>query len=295
MTAYGQGVYRAEDKTLSIRITSLNRKALEVTMDLPPPLDSLEREILGYLKAKMKRGKVHLKAQLEETKQPSEASPPALKRLEGLQNLLEGLKTIAQHNGIPYQPKLDTLALLLACLPPPSRETLGLKDATAYHSFFFLALDQAFAAFEASRTQEGLALKADIVLHLCSLENASQAVSTLSQETVGHYRLKLFDRLKQAGLELDLQDERVLKELALFADRCDITEELIRLESHYQQFRAALEDSCNGSQKIGFLCQEIQREWNTIGSKANHLSITHHTLAAKLSLEKIKEQLQNLE
>ncbi len=292
MTAYGYGEYKAEDKTISLSISGLNRKALEVILDLPKPLEMLEREVLGYLKTRVKRGRVYLKAQLQETKAETEKALPSLRSLQGL---LDGLKIMAEHNGIAYQPTIDTLARLLACLPAHSLENPGLRDTTAYQSSFFTALEDAFNEFEKSRIQEGLALKTDILLHLLALENASQAVKALSSETISHYRAKLLDRLKQTGLELDLQDERVLKELALFADRSDITEELIRLDSHCIQFRAALEDSCSGSQKIGFLCQEIQREWNTLGSKANSLSITQHMLGAKLSLEKIKEQIQNLE
>ncbi len=292
MTAYGYGEHSVEGNTISLSITGLNRKALEVILDLPKPLEGLERDTLNYIQGKVKRGRVSLKAQLQQTQTPASIALPSLSAFQGV---LDGLKTMAEHNGIAYKPTVDTLAQLLAFLPLSKPESPSLTDARAYHSPFFAALDQAFAAFETSRSQEGLALKTDITLHLSSLEKSSQAVKALSQDTVSSYRVKLLDRLKQAGLELDLQDERVLKEIALFADRCDITEELTRLESHYQQFRAALEDQHSGSRKIDFLCQEIQREWNTIGSKANSLSITQHMLGAKLNLEKIKEQLQNLE
>lgn len=292
MTAYGYAANTEEDKEISIALSGLNRKTLDIILDLPKPLEGLEREVLLYLKARLKRGKVHLRAQLQELKPQAEAT---LSDLIQLQGLLDRLKTFAEGNHIPYQPTLDTLARLLACLPSSVSIKSSFGPCQTYEKSFFAALEDAFAAFEDSRIQEGLALKKDIQLHLLALEKASQEVKALCPATLVQYRTSLLERLKQAGLELNLQDERVLKELALFADKSDITEELTRLDSHYQQFHSALEDSLSGSRKIEFLCQEIQREWNTVGSKANSLSITQHMLEAKLNLEKIKEQVQNLE
>lgn len=292
MTAYGYASLKEGAIEMGVSLSGLNRKSLELILDLPKPLQSLEREILNFIKPKVKRGKIHLRAQVQqETPSPSFGLP-----LEALQGALDSLKSFAEHNGIPYTPTIDTLARLLEHVPSPTSVSLAAESTpTPYQACFFAILEEAFSAFDTSRSQEGLALKTDILLHLSALESASQAVKSLGPYSLDHYRLKLLDRLKQSGLELDLQDERVLKEIALFADRSDITEELTRLESHYQQFRAALEDSSSASRKTEFLCQEIQREWNTIGSKANSLSITQHMLDAKLSLEKIKEQLQNLE
>ncbi|MEM8550276.1 MAG: DUF1732 domain-containing protein, partial [Verrucomicrobiota bacterium] len=100
--------------------------------------------------------------------------------------------------------------------------------------------------------------------------------------------------LQKAGLELDLSDERVLKEIAIFADRSDITEELTRLASHLEQFTATIGENGAIGRKMDFLCQEINREINTIGSKANHLELTHLVLACKNELERIREQAQNV-
>lgn len=292
MTAYGYASLKEGDIEIALSLSGLNRKSLELMVDVPKPLQGFEREALLFIKSKVKRGKIQLRGHLQETK----PSPGFTLPLSSLQTCLEGLKSLAESQQIPYTPSLDTLATLLHCLPNAANaNTVSESMIALYQTCFFKALEQAFEAFEDSRQKEGLALKTDILLHLLALEKASQDVKALSPETINHYRLKLLDRLKQSGLELDLQDERVLKEIALFADRSDITEELTRLESHYLQFRSALEDVDSGSRKIDFLCQEIQREWNTIGSKANSLSITQHMLGAKLNLEKIKEQLQNLE
>ncbi len=290
MTAYGYASLKEGDIEIALSLSGLNRKSLELMMDVPKPLQGFEREALLFIKSKVKRGKIQLRAHLQETKPSAGFSIP----LASLQTCLEGLKSLAESQQIPYAPSMDTLATLLNSLPNAANAVPESMIAL-YQACFFKVLEQAFETFEDSRQKEGLALKTDILLHLSALEKASQSVKTLSSETLNHYRLKLLDRLKQSGLELDLQDERILKEIALFADRSDITEELTRLESHYLQFRSALEDVDSGSRKIDFLCQEIQREWNTIGSKANSLSITQHMLGAKLNLEKIKEQLQNLE
>ncbi|MGC4015567.1 MAG: DUF1732 domain-containing protein [Luteolibacter sp.] len=105
----------------------------------------------------------------------------------------------------------------------------------------------------------------------------------------------LLKRLREAGLELDPGDERVLKELAVFADRCDITEELTRLDSHFRKFRDYLDASEPAGRALDFLCQELFREFNTIGSKANDASIAQTIVEAKTELEKIREQVQNVE
>lgn len=122
-----------------------------------------------------------------------------------------------------------------------------------------------------------------------------ETVSGLSEGVVAAYREKLLQRLEEAGLNELAEDERIIKEVALFADRCDISEELVRLRSHLMQFDELLRSDEPVGRTLDFLCQELFREINTVGSKANEVEITRHVVAFKTELERIREQVQNVE
>jgi len=147
----------------------------------------------------------------------------------------------------------------------------------------------------AARQREGDALKRDMAARIALLKKVSVEIAPLAPTSIERYREGLHARLKQIGLEIDLNDERVLREIALFADRCDIAEELTRLASHLEQFEKILAEVGPVGRKLDFLCQEIHRELNTVGSKSQHLDITRRILDAKNELERIREQVQNVE
>jgi uncharacterized protein (TIGR00255 family) len=127
------------------------------------------------------------------------------------------------------------------------------------------------------------------------LHTATEAIAQRAPQISGVYREQLMQRLRQAGLELDLSDERVLKEVALFADRCDITEEITRMRSHLSQFKDLLRSKGEIGRKAEFILQEIGREIHTIGSKANDLQISQRVIEFKNELERIREQIANVE
>jgi uncharacterized protein (TIGR00255 family) len=145
------------------------------------------------------------------------------------------------------------------------------------------------------RAREGAVLAEDLLGRIEGLRALTIKITEASEGTVGERRDQLFQRLKQMDLEIDLSDERVLKEIALFADRCDISEELTRLASHLDQ----LCDLCRSDGSVGrtleFLLQEVSREIHTVGSKANNLKISHFVIEFKNEIERIREQVQNVE
>jgi uncharacterized protein (TIGR00255 family) len=157
------------------------------------------------------------------------------------------------------------------------------------------ALDDALAALAAMRETEGLHLKEDLLARLGTLEHSVGEISSRAVGRTGRQRELLAKRLREAGLDLDPSDERVLRELALFADRCDVSEELTRLGSHFAKFRGYLEAAEPPGRALDFLCQEMFREFNTIGSKAADAGIAQAIVQAKTELEKIREQVQNVE
>ena len=147
----------------------------------------------------------------------------------------------------------------------------------------------------AMRSAEGASLRADIESRLGVIESLLESIRTKAATVPEHQRKMLRQRLEDAGLPLPLDDERLVKEIALFADRTDISEELTRAASHVKQFRAYLDADAPAGRSLDFLLQEFFREFNTMGSKCNNAEIAHHVVTAKTELEKIREQVQNAE
>ena len=142
---------------------------------------------------------------------------------------------------------------------------------------------------------EGASLRADIESRLQTIESLLESIRVKAATVPEHQRKQLRQRLEDAGLPLPLDDERLVKEIALFADRTDISEELTRAASHVKQFRAYLDAETPAGRSLDFLLQEFFREFNTMGSKCNSAEIAHHVVTAKTELEKIREQVQNAE
>ena len=145
------------------------------------------------------------------------------------------------------------------------------------------------------RAKEGANLKKDLKKRINALQKAVKTVAKQAPKTASRHRETLMERLKHAGLELKLDDERVLKEVALYADRIDITEELTRLESHFDQFADYAQSTSPVGRTLDFLSQEMNREVNTIGSKANDPQVSRLVVLMKSELEKFREQVQNVE
>jgi uncharacterized protein (TIGR00255 family) len=145
------------------------------------------------------------------------------------------------------------------------------------------------------RAKEGSAMQADMLAHLESLAQIMDRVEPLVPEQVPLYRDSLLKRLHDFGLEIDLNDERVLKEIALYAEKCNVAEELSRLRSHLDQMHATLEEDGAIGRKLEFLLQEIFREINTLGNKSSNVEIIQAVLSAKSEVEKLREQSLNVE
>jgi uncharacterized protein (TIGR00255 family) len=157
------------------------------------------------------------------------------------------------------------------------------------------ALANSLAQMNVMRDSEGAHLRQDIENRLTIIESLLSGIADAAPQVAEHHRAALLHRLEQAGMPVPLDDERLLKEIALFADRCDISEELSRAGSHLKQFHLYLESHEPTGRSLDFLVQEFFREFNTMGSKANHAGIAHLVVNAKTELEKIREQVQNAE
>jgi uncharacterized protein (TIGR00255 family) len=286
MTGYGRATAALDGATLTVAVSSVNRKSLDLTVSMPEEWESLEPAVGELVRKYASRGKVHV--DIEVTSDRSDASAwdetaagEALKRLE----------IFAKKQGVPFAPTPE----LLWQVANAQRRGGGLPSAEAAQPVITAALTDALRAFAAMRAKEGEALFIDFIKRSELLHRHVEAIAARAPQVPKNYREQLLKRLRDAGLELDLNDERVLREIALFADRCDVTEEITRLRSHFEQFTGLLKAEGEVGRKAEFLLQEIGREVNTIGSKANDLAIARTVIELKNELERVREQMANVE
>ncbi len=202
------------------------------------------------------------------------------------------LRELSARLGLMGELTLGELLKLPGVLQSPAGEdTTQEVDLSPIQSAVQQALDQMIAMREA----EGAHLREELEQRLGEIERLLAEIAALAPQVVAQHRAALHQRLRETGLEVPWEDERVIKEVALYADRCDISEELSRAASHVKQFRVALGSREAVGRSLDFLAQEFFREFNTMGSKANHAGLAHLVVAAKTELEKIREQVQNIE
>lgn len=287
MTGFGRATVCADDWDASIDISSVNRKGLEVSCALPRDWQGAELRVSRLVKDFFTRGKVHvgIKFNIKKTSQN------VICDAEILNPALQKIKSGCEALGVDFKPTIETLLEISREL----QNEAAPSDWKEYWDKIEPSLIEALKQMNAMRETEGKSLKADFEKRLGLLKDFVSQIRESSKNTVSLYRDALFARLKTLGLELDLSDERVLKELSIFADKCDICEEITRLESHISQFLACLSSPENNGRKMDFICQEMGREINTIASKANNLALSKIAIDFKNELERIREQVQNIE
>ena len=287
MTGFGRAEIDLPSARLAVELATVNQKNLQVSVHGPDAWPTLESAATGWIRSRLQRGKVTARVT-----QAAAGGPSASWDLEATRLQLVELERLAQALGAPWTP--PSLELVLKLAESRRGQAGALPELAAVETIvqaaFALALDQLVAM----RAREGAALSADLLARLGLLAGFVQTMEASEQGAVARHREALLRRLKEAGLDLDVSDERVLKELAFFAERCDISEEIVRLRSHLAQFEAEL-GQANGGRKLDFLVQELLREVNTIGSKAAEIPTTRAVLEAKTEIERIREQVQNLE
>lgn len=287
MTGYGRGTAGVGTYTLTVQVSSVNRKSLDLAIRLPAGWESLEAGVGERVRQVAYRGRVTVNFELTGGRGGSE---PAWDEAE-INAALDRLGELAKARGLGFQPTPELLWAVVNSL----RRTPELPAAEEALPVVNTVLGEALQAFAAMRAKEGEALLADFSSRLETLRRHTEAVAARAPLVPAAYREQLLQRLRQAELQLDVNDERVLREIALFADRCDVTEELTRLRSHFDQFGALLRAEGEIGRKAEFLLQEIGREVNTIGSKANDLTIARAVIEMKNELERVREQMANVE
>lgn len=290
MTGYGRG--SAEDTDHPIRVdvemTSLNRKTLDVQVACLREWNGLDMQCKEWLKGKFQRGRIHIQIKVESTESASSGLAWSAQTMD---ECLKRLRHFAEARDLPFQ--VDSHLLLdLAKMLRDSAET---PDWRVLDNTIRVAFDAALTELNTMRAKEGAALREDLLHRLQTLETLRQNIAAHVENAAVEYQQLLMERLRSMQLDLDLNDERVLKEVALFADRCDVSEELTRLKSHFEQFEDCIQADEAIGRKMDFLCQEIHREFNTIGSKVSAIESIRTVIEGKNELERIREQVQNIE
>jgi uncharacterized protein (TIGR00255 family) len=289
MTGYGRGEHIAGGYKFTVEVNSVNRKQSDIAVNLPPGLDELEPRIRDEINARLSRGRIN--AVVGCHRSTGKGSAPVELDEELAAAYLKAIRQLQNKTKVSGTVTLDTL------LRVPG--VLKLADTTLDPETVWpgveIALKQALEQLVKMREKEGKHLAADLTARLGLLVAGVAAVRQAVPATMQRFREQLHARIKEAGLEVPLDDERLTKEVVFFADRCDVSEELTRLESHFQQFRAGLKSAEPVGRTLDFLAQEMGREINTIGSKANAAEISQQVVKMKAELEKIREQVQNIE
>lgn len=287
MTGFGRCEVAEEGVVVSLRVSSVNRKNLEVVCSLPKELLQLERQVQERVRKVAARGRFQFSLEFRQ----DGAASGGLAGDAQIDAALGRLKALADRHGAPFAVDADLLVQVSRLL---ERESEALPEKTA-EKLLFQAVDTAVAELLAMREKEGAALKADLVARRDALQALVVQIKELAPGMVARYREALLARLEQGGLELDVNDDRVLREIALFADRCDISEEITRLDSHLEQFSELMEKDEAIGRPLEFLLQEVGREINTSGSKASSIEVSRLVLEMKNELERIREQVANVE
>jgi uncharacterized protein (TIGR00255 family) len=288
MTGYGRGEVDHGGLKLGVELNSVNRKQSDIVANLPRDLTELEPRIRQAINEKISRGRMNVLVTLQDSANGARdlALDTGLAR-----SYHEAMLTLQKELSAPGEITIGTILQAPGVMRSPEHRI----DAAQAWPVLEQALATALAELIKMREREGKHLAKDLIHRLKVLRQEIKEIRGLYPDVVKKYRTALLERIEKAGLNLPVDDERLLKEIAFFADRSDISEELTRLESHLAQFAHHLRKNEPVGRTLEFITQEIFRELNTLGAKSNDAAISQHVVACKSELEKIREQIQNLE
>ncbi len=290
MTGFGRGCAEAAEAGLRVQVEihSVNRKTLDIQISAPREWSGYEAICCEWINGAFQRGRVNVQIKVESAQDSNDS---LAMNTDAMTKSLNNLKAFAEAQGFDFIPDSS----LILDLARSVKDTNSLPDWKDLKDALQEAFRLALTDINAMRLQEGAALAKDLKERITELETFRKQIEKNAACSTQRYRDALLERLKKLELELDVSDERVLKEVAIYADRSDISEETTRLGSHIEQFLGFLSAEEATGRKMDFLCQEIHREFNTTGSKSSSIEITRLVIEGKNALERIREQVQNIE
>lgn len=288
MTGYGKGTASRDGLTVTAEIKTVNHKFFDWSIKMPKGFLFVEDDAKRAVAAEVQRG--HVDVYLTVERDAGVADDYAMDGNLALK-YVRTAKNLAESTGVQYD---VTVSSLMKNPDIVSLKAAEIDDETA-KSVVLEALGEALVGLVAMREKEGVTQVADISAKLDAIESALGEIASVAPQVVADYRAKLAARIREALGDNLPEESRIATEVALFADKCAIDEEISRLTAHIAAMRAHLKSTAPVGRKLDFLVQEMNREANTIGSKANDLRITERVLAIKNDIEKIREQAQNVE
>lgn len=288
MTGYGKKDYEGDDYKISAEIKTVNHKYCNIHTRIPSSLNSIEDKIKKYVNQKLKRGRIEINIYLTKKGEDQLIIKPNYSVLD---QYYEALTEIKKRYKMESDIDLNQLVKYNDVLLVEYNEIDG---DTIFETIKNILDDVLFSVLEMRRI-EGEKLKKDILDNLMGIEKILKNISELSSEIVDKYRLSMRKKIDELLEDIKVDEDRLEQEIAIYADKTDINEEIIRIKSHLNQFRTLLDDGGVLGRKLDFLSQELNREINTIGSKSPDVNITNDVVELKSLVGKIREQIQNVE
>jgi uncharacterized protein (TIGR00255 family) len=289
MTAYARSEHKTEDITVVTEIRSYNSKNLDISLRTPQAFSVLEAKIKSLISEKIARGRIEIRLSVEETSEASNAFEIDEKRAGAYKNALVTLKDLFDLDG---DISLDLLSNVGGIIKPVEVE----KDIELQWLAIEESIKKALDELGVMRKNEGSFLAEDLVMRLEYIERNINIIEKESANLLPVYQERLKDRILSLTKGIvDIDIERIAIEAAFLADKSDISEEIVRARSHVKQFREIMESGEPAGRKLNFLIQEFNREFNTVGSKTGKADVSHIIVSVKSELEKIREQVQNIE
>lgn len=288
MTGYGRGEAKADGIEVTVEIKSVNHRYLDFYIRVPRQLSFLEEKIRSYVSSRVSRGKFEIFVTYENF---SEGSKNVLLDEELVKAYLKAMTKLRND----YNLNDDMSVSVLAKFPDILKIEKIEEDEIKVWKVVEDAINNSMNKLINMRELEGSKLKKNIMKKLSSVEESLESINKQAPEVVENYKNKLKIRFDEMLTQEIIEEDRLVAEFTIFADKCSIDEEIVRLDSHINQAKETLNLNCSVGRKLDFMVQEMNREINTIGAKANDLLITNKVVEVKSELEKIREQIQNIE
>lgn len=290
MTGFGDARLQDENLSVSVEVRTVNNRYLKVSIRCPDAYAALEGEIEKTVREKISRGTVNIGIRIDHVSATLEnpINEPVLA------NYIARLQGLADKIRVEFRPDLNALVVLPGVTTDDSRRQY---DVDAEWPIIQGVLRKALEKLQVFRVDEGRAMQNELLLNKRIIEEQLQNVIGMAPQVVSEYRAKLLERVRQflAESSVNVTESDLIREVSIHADRTDINEEIKRLTCHLEQFQAFIQEKESAGRKLDFLTQEMFREVNTIGSKANNVPIAHCVVEMKAAVEKIREILQNVE